>query len=171
MLLKTRKIQEDTVGSRFNSNMAYIAGFLDGDGSLMFQIKTRKDTKSKVRPMVTICFYQDTRHEKSLFWIKDTLKVGYISRRNDKITELRIQGYSVVESVLKKLSPYIKFKKIQCKVLLKACGLLTKKCFSDLTQRDKIRLANYLLEIQSVNYVSKGKKSREQVFQLLNLTP
>ena len=48
------------MGSRSNIYLAYIAGFLDGDGSLMLQIKKRKDgNRSKFRFMPTICFYQD----------------------------------------------------------------------------------------------------------------
>jgi len=35
------------VGSQSKTNLAYIAGFLDGDGSLMLQIKKRKDGKLK----------------------------------------------------------------------------------------------------------------------------
>ena len=38
---------------------------------LMLQIKKRKDGKSKIRFMLTICFYQDTRHEKPLYWIQN----------------------------------------------------------------------------------------------------
>ena len=39
------------MGSRSKINLAYIAGFLDGDGSLMLQIKKRKDGKLKRRFM------------------------------------------------------------------------------------------------------------------------
>jgi len=49
---------------------AYIAGFLDGDGSLMVQVKNRRATKRGWRLMFTICFYQDSRHKKYLKWIK-----------------------------------------------------------------------------------------------------
>jgi hypothetical protein len=70
----------NTVGSQSNrSDLAYIAGFLDGDGSLMFQIKKRHDTKRGWRFMSTICFYQDTRHEKPFFWFRKKLGIGYIS--------------------------------------------------------------------------------------------
>ena len=71
------------MGSRLETDSAYIAGFLDGDGSLMFQVKSRADTKRGVRFMATICLYQDTRHEKPLHWIRERLGIGYIFRRND----------------------------------------------------------------------------------------
>ena len=54
------------MGSQSKIALAYIAGFLDGDGSVMLQIKKRKDGRLKRRFMCTICFYQDSRHEKPL---------------------------------------------------------------------------------------------------------
>ena len=62
------------MGSRFNLNLAYIAGFLDGDGSLMLQLKSRSDTTRGVRFMATICLYQDTRHAAPLLWMQKVLK-------------------------------------------------------------------------------------------------
>ena len=49
------------MGSRLKTDLAYIAGFLDGDGSIMLQVKLRRDTVRAVRFMATICLYQDTR--------------------------------------------------------------------------------------------------------------
>lgn len=46
---------------------AYIAGFLDGDGSVMLQCKPRKRVSFGFRAKTTICFYQDSRYEKGLF--------------------------------------------------------------------------------------------------------
>ena len=106
------------MGSRSKINLAYIAGFLDGDGSLMLQIKRRKDGKKKWRFMCTICFYQDSRHEKSLYWIKKILGIGYLSKRNDGMTELRINGFKQVRDILKDLIPFIKFKKDQASALV-----------------------------------------------------
>ena len=113
------------MGSLSKINLAYIAGFLDGDGSLMLQIKKRKDGKLKKRFMTTICFYQNTRHEKSLYWIRKVFGIGYISRRNDGMTELRVNGYKQVRDILKILLPYVKFKKVQTLALYKAAKLLS----------------------------------------------
>ena len=57
--------------------------------------------------MLTICFYQDSRHDKALFWIRRILQVGYISKRNDGMTELRINGYEQIRKIIKDLLPYI----------------------------------------------------------------
>ena len=107
------------MGSRSRIDLAYIAGFLDGDGSLMLQIKKRKEGISKIRFMSTICFYQDTRHEKDLYWIRKILGKGYLSKRNDGMSELRINGYSTVKDILVLLKEFLRFKKIQATALLK----------------------------------------------------
>ena len=169
--LKTNKKQEDTVGSRFRENLAYIAGFLDGDGSLMLQIKNTKDRKSGIRIMVTICFYQDSRHEDGLVWINKTLKMGYLSRRNDGMSELRINGFYRVGQLLHSLKPYIKFKKVQCKAIIKACEILSRKPLLKLSKAERIKLCDLFLLVQSNNYVTKRKKTKEEIQRLLNLTP
>ncbi len=126
------------MGSRSKINLAYIAGFLDGDGSIMLQIKKRKEGKSKIRFMATICFYQDTRHEKDLYWIQQILGKGYSSQRNDGMFELRINGYSSVRDILKMLKPYLKFKRIQAEALFEACSVLSKKKYKTLDTEELI---------------------------------
>ena len=150
---------------------AYIAGFLDGDGSLMLQLKKRSDSKRAIRFMTTICFYQDTRHEKTLSWIKEVLGIGYISKRKDGMTELRINGYKQVRDILKSLSPYIRFKKLQSSALLKACGILSSTKFRKLSKKQLAKLVDLILVIQSENYVTKKKKTKNELHKILGLTP
>jgi hypothetical protein len=150
---------------------AYIAGFLDGDGSLMLQIKKRKDGKIGTRFMSTICFYQDTRHAKDLNWIKKVLGIGYISKRNDGMSELRINGYDSVKNILEFLNPYLRFKKIQAKALLNACLILSGKKYKKLDKKDLIKIVDLILTIQRENYVTKKKKTKGELLKILGLTP
>jgi len=160
------------VGSRSKiiNYYAYIAGFLDGDGSLMVQLKKRKDTKKKWRFMFTICFYQDSRHEEGLLWIKKIIG-GYLSRRSDGITELRINGYKRVYNLLKQLKPFIRFKKVQVEAMMKVLRILLKTSEEELSIRDRKRILENLLKIQSANYSTKRKKTREELNKILELTP
>ena len=159
------------MGSRSKIELAYIAGFLDGDGSLMLQIKKRKDGNIGIRFMPVICFYQDTRHEETLNWIRGVLGIGYISRRNDGMTELRINGFKQIRDILKSLLPYIRFKKLQAQALLSACEILSSKKFKMLTKKDLTRLVGIILVIQSENYVTKKKKTKAELLKILGLTP
>ena len=159
------------MGSRLIIDRAYIAGFLDGDGSLMLQIKKRADGKCKIRFMATICFYQDTRHEKDLIWIQEILGIGYISRRNDGMSEIRINGFKTIKEILKNLIPYIRFKKIQAKALFESCTILSLTKFNKLNREQLTKLVDLILVIQNENYVTKKKKTRSELLQIIGLTP
>ena len=161
------------MGSRSKNKitLAYIAGFLDGDGSLMLQLKKRSDSKRAIRFMATICFYQDKRHAKTLHWIQEVLNIGYISNRNDGMTELRINGYKQVRDILISLSSYIRFKKLQSNALVKACEILSKTKFSKLTKLQLAKLVDLMLVIQGENYVTKKKKTKSELDTILGLTP
>lgn len=159
------------MGSQSKINLSYIAGFLDGDGSLMLQIKKRKDGRLKRRFMCTICFYQDSRHEKPLYWIKNILGIGYISHRNDGMSELRINGFKQSRNILKSLLPFLRFKRIQAQAFYKAADLLSKKRGNRLGRPELLRLVKYMTVIQNNNYVTKKKKTKEELLKILDLTP
>ena len=159
------------MGSRSKIDLAFIAGFLDGDGSLMLQIKKRKDGALKKRFMATVCFYQDTRHEKDLYWIQEVFGIGYVSRRNDGMTELRINGYTQVRNILEQLLPFIRFKRIQARALYSAAKLLSEIPYRKLGKEQLRQLATYILVIQNENYVTKKKKSEKELLTIFGLTP
>ena len=156
------------MGSRSKIALAYIAGFLDGDGSLMLQVKKRFDRKLNWRFMATICFYQDTRHEQDLAWIKKVLGIGYLSHRKDGMSELRINGFSQIQSILEDLLPHIRFKKKQARVLYQAVKLLQKR---DLKNFNLLKLISYIQLIRNNNYISKHRKTVPEMKTILGLTP
>jgi len=160
------------VGSRpRKEELAYIAGFLDGDGSLMLQIKRRKDRKIGWRFMSTICFYQDSRHSKPLSWIRSKLGIGYLSDRNDGMTELRINGFEQTKNILGMLLPYIQFKKIQATALLGAVKILSSKKFKNLEENDFKAIARAIETIRKENYQSGKKDNKNKLDEFLGLTP
>ncbi len=159
------------MGSQSKVNLAYIAGFLDGDGSLMLQIKKRKDGNSKIRFMSTICFYQDSRHKEPLSWIRESFGIGYLSDRNDGMTELRINGFKQVRDILKTLIPFIRFKKNQAQALYDATNILSQKSLKQLAKPELLNLVELMLFIQNYNYVAKRKKTKEELLKILDLTP
>ena len=150
---------------------AYIAGFLDGDGSIMFQLKKRSDTQNGIRLMATICFYQDSRHDKPLHWMRKKFGIGYITLRNDGITELRINGFATVRRILEMLGPYLRFKKIQSIAVSRACMLLEKKTLRHLTISEKQKICKYALCVQNQNYRTHKKKTLNEFYHNIGLTP
>ncbi|OGG87782.1 hypothetical protein A2592_02010 [Candidatus Kaiserbacteria bacterium RIFOXYD1_FULL_42_15] len=159
------------MGSRSKTDLAYIAGFLDGDGSLMLQVKLRSDTSRGVRFMATLCLYQDTRHEEPLLWIRKVLGIGYISHRKDGMTELRVNGFASIQEVLVKLRPFIRFKIVQADALLHACALLKLKKISELCEQELRTLVDLVFVIRNSNYKSNATLSKEVLLNRLGLTP
>ena len=161
--------QGNTVGSRSSIDLAYIAGFLDGDGSLMIQLKHRSESKTGgMRVMLTISFYQDSRHEAPLHWIREVLGIGYLSHRNDGMTELRINGHQQVLGILLDLLPFLKFKKRQAEVIISSAQLLLGDVRNEVT---KEKLVDNILVVQSENYVTRRKRSKQELRSLFGLTP
>jgi len=138
-----------------DSARAYIAGFLDGDGSIMLQIKPRQDTRYGFRLYATLCFYQDSAHEDGLRWICEQLECGYIAQRNDGMSELRINGYGSVERVLLEIQGYIRFKNLQAQYMLDALAILRRKP----TAEQFLRACQFADEISKANYKSRKKRS------------
>ncbi len=118
--------------------------------------------------MLTVCFYQDSRHEKPLVWIRNAIGIGYLSRRKDGMTELRINGFEQVGNLLQSLLPFIKFKRIQAESIIKASKLLQG---GKLKNTDLKKLVGYIIRVQSENYVTKKKKTKEELSSVLGLTP
>ena len=115
--------------------------------------------------MITLCFYQDKRHAKPLIWFRKVFNIGYLSERNDNITELRVNGYNSCEKILKKLKPFIKFKKIQLNLSLQIISKLKK--ISRITQKDILEIAELSDKISSENYLSSRRKYSYKYFQKL----
>ena len=118
--------------------------------------------------MATICFYQDARHAKPLMWIRKVLGIGHIAYRNDGMAELRVNGFGQIERILESLLPFIKFKKIQAKNILHSVRLLQK---SERTEKDLRMIVEDILRVQSENYATRKKKTKEDMLAMLGLTP
>lgn len=138
---------------------------------MMLQVKKRSDSSRGIRLMATVCFYQDTRHERELIWIQKFLRVGYVSARNDGMSELRIQGYKTVHGVLSTLKPFIRFKSVQSKALLEACEILIRTPLREMKKNELKKLVTLILTIQQANYATRKKRSKEELYELLGLTP
>jgi len=93
-----------------NEDKAYIAGFLDGGGSLLTQI-VKGTYKYGFTFRYTIQFVQNKKNHSIMLWLKSRLKIGNIRIRNDNISEYAITGKYAVALIIKVLLPYLKIKK------------------------------------------------------------
>lgn len=112
----------------------YVAGFLDGDGSINAQIVQRKDYVLKFQIRFTITFFQKTNRHWFMIWLDKKLKVGVVRKRNDGISEYTITGAQNVKKILLWLLPALQIKKPQAKLIL----LIIEKQSKDQTKEDFI---------------------------------
>ena len=155
------------------STKAYIAGFLDGDGSIMFQLIERKGYIYGYQIRASICFYQDSNHKEGLRWLKERIGYGYIRDRNDGVSDYTIVGYDRVEQVLEMVKPYVVFKAAHVDKALKL--LATIKENRKPTAEQFLKLANVVDSYATLNYSKKKTNNAKKVEGFLNrkelLTP
>jgi intein-encoded DNA endonuclease-like protein len=69
--------------------LAYIAGFLDGDGSIFFQLVRRKDYCFGYQVRTTIAFYQKTENERILLWLKERFYLDTFDAERQELATIR----------------------------------------------------------------------------------
>ncbi len=91
--------------------LAYIAGFLDGDGSIFFQLIRKKDYCLGFQVRTSIAFYQKSDNDQILLWLKQQFLAGYIRHRKTGISDYTIVESKEVQRILELLQPYVRLKK------------------------------------------------------------
>ena len=99
--------------------ISYLAGFLDGDGSIMAQIVKNSSYKYGHTVRVTICFYQKTTRHWFLLKLRKMLgKEWKIRKRNDGMSELSITGFTPVQNFLSTFQNHLRLKSRLAKLVL-----------------------------------------------------
>jgi len=145
---------------------AYISGFFDGDGSVRLQLQPRQNSKLGFRIRTIISFAQKTGHDEPLIWIQKKLGIGYIYKRRDSMTELKIEGFESVKKILTILKPFALFKLKQVQLMLDAFEIIKRKPI------DLLAIAKVSDKISELNYVTTKKRyTAEFVKNHLENTP
>ncbi len=130
---------------------AYIAGFLDGDGSIFFQLVRRSGYVYGYQIRASICFYQNTKNKDGLIWLKKQLGSGYLRDRAGSMSDLAIVGYREVERILRLVRPYVVFKKPQVEQALVLLDALKSKY----TPQELLATAQMVDSFSTLNYSKK----------------
>ncbi len=98
---------------------AYIAGFLDADGSIY--VKLTKNTTYKYQFQISpyIVFYQSLSSKKALTELQKITGIGYLRKRNDGIEEYIIGDVKSIKDFLKTIKKYLIYKINQAELMLK----------------------------------------------------
>lgn len=148
-----------------NEEKAYIAGFLDGDGSIMAQLVSRKDYKLRYQIRVSVVFYQKTTHQDFLLWLEEQLGYGYVRVRNDGMSEYTIVGLREVKYVLTLLYPFLRLKKVLARDVLALIKQHPEQ--RKMTVSKLIRLSKLVDKTATFNYSKKRTNTSVEVIAFL----
>lgn len=146
--------------------LAYIAGFIDGNGSIIVQIVKGDDYVYKHRIRVSVVFYQKKDKHWFMLWLKKKLKRGTIRIRKDGISEYTLAGSTSVKELLLQLKPYIKLKKSQLDAVL---DILEKKRSIN-SEEDFLRVCELVDKTQQYTSFKKRSITAETVKARLNFS-
>lgn len=105
---------------------AYIAGFLDGDGSVFLQLVQRADYKLKFQIKTTVNFTQKSSRVWFLEYLLKKVGCGIVRDRKDGCWEYAISQNNEVKSLLEALAPHLVVKNKQARLALRVIGSLSK---------------------------------------------
>jgi hypothetical protein len=95
------------------STASYIAGFLDGDGSIHFQLVKQKEYRFGFYIRASVSFSQSTSARSGLERIQSLVGgSGYIRDRGTGMSDLVITSRPTLTRLLKEIEPYVIFKKV-----------------------------------------------------------
>ncbi|OGH29006.1 MAG: hypothetical protein A3F30_04135 [Candidatus Levybacteria bacterium RIFCSPHIGHO2_12_FULL_37_12] len=141
---------------------AYIAGFLDGDGSIFLQLIRRESYIFGYQVRASIVFYQHHTNKRILRWLKHKLRVGYLRDRKDGMAEYTIVGLEDVKRILLLAEPYVLLKRKQLKLALRIIDRLKE---GKINPGTFLRIAKEVDKFKILNYSRKRTNTYVQVHQ------
>ncbi len=98
---------------------AYIAGFLDGDGSIYARAKPNDSYRYGYQISMYVTLFQAKKYEESFREICSLIGYGKIRERNDGILEYSIQKLDEIKDFIEIIKPFLILKKKQAELALK----------------------------------------------------
>ena len=145
---------------------AYIAGFLDGDGCILVQLKPRQGYRYGYQIKATVSFYQKRQGRHLLEWLQRQIGVGRIRDRKDGVSQYDIEGVAHVLCLLRAISPYLVAKRQQAQKVIKLLEAMQQN--PKPSPEEFLRWAGLVESCQALNYSKKRRHTVEEVARFLS---
>ena len=133
---------------------AYLAGFLDGDGSIYVRLKPNETYRYGFQVAPYIILFQSKKDEAKFLKVCSMLNCGYLRERNDGILEYTISRKDSIISFLEMVKPYVILKREQVKLMTR----ILKKKERVNCKKDFIELMKIIDKFRKLNYSKKRKR-------------
>lgn len=143
-----------TVGKVLNNDitMAYIAGFLDGDGAISAVIEKHAEKKFGFRVRVSLDFYQHKQHIALLKYIRKVFGEGCLCRSIRDTHKLSIRNQTSLKKILPMLLPFTRIKRKQIQIALRILDTTIGK------KSDLLKVARLADKLSSYNMRSRSRR-------------
>ena len=138
------------------TQLAYLAGFIDGDGSIYVRLKPNETYRYGFQIAPYIVLFQSAKDETNFIKICDLLKCGYLRRRKDGILEYTIGRREEILGLVGLIKPFLILKRQQADLLEKILKLkaLVKNA------QDFSQLMDLINQFGEINYSKKRIKHK-----------
>lgn len=133
---------------------AYLAGFLDGDGSIYVRLKPNPTYRYGYQVAPYIVLFQSQKDREKFERVCSLIKFGHLRVRKDGILEYIISKFEEIRTFLKMVKPFLILKKEQANLMLDI-----------LNQKEKVKdekgfqkLAQLIDRFRNLNYSKKRKR-------------
>ena len=146
-----------------STQKAYIAGFLDADGSIYVRLKPNETYKYKFQVAPSVVFYQHSSERVFLEKLQKLMQIGYLRDRNDEITELTVGDRPSIRRLLKWTTPYLRLKKLQAKLMLE----ILDKSEQVKSGKDFYKVSKLIDQFGRLNYSKRRVVNAQRVYHTL----
>ncbi len=133
---------------------AYLAGFLDGDGSIYVRLKPNPTYKYGFQVAPYVVLFQSQKEKENFKKICSLIGLGYLRVRKDGILEYIIGKVNELREFLKIVKPFVILKKEQVALMIEI--LNKKEKVKD--KKDFRKLADLIDRFRNLNYSKKRKR-------------
>ena len=133
---------------------AYLAGFLDGDGSIYVRLKPNPTYKYGFQVAPYIVLFQSQKEKENFKKICSLIRLGYLRVRKDGILEYIIGRNKELREFLKIVKPFVILKREQVALMIE---ILDKK-EKVKNEKDFYKLSGLIDRFRNLNYSKKRKK-------------
>ncbi|MEK7616226.1 MAG: LAGLIDADG family homing endonuclease [Patescibacteria group bacterium] len=132
---------------------AYLAGFLDGDGSIYVRLKPNTDYRYGFQVAPAVILFQSAQDRIQFEELCSLINLGYIRERNDGILEYTINKMDNIRKFLSLVEPFVILKKKQVALMKKILEVKAK-----VKQKSDFKALMKLIDtFRDLNYSKKRK--------------
>ena len=137
----------------------YVAGFLDGDGSIHFQLVRQSGYRFGYYIRASVSFSQATTARWGLEILQASVGGGYVRDRGTGMSDLVVTSRPLIHNILVAVEPYVIFKREHVKTALQ----LLPRIQRNLTPEEFLAVARDVDAFASLNYSKRKRITAEAV--------